>query len=168
MEPFLGQIILTAFNTVPTGWALCNGQLLPISGNQSLFGLIGTTYGGDGHTNFALPDLRGRTPFHVGNGYSRGAMVGQEQVPLTIQQLPAHTHIAKCSTLSANTIEPEGAIWATESTSQIAIYSAGVPNAQMSPISLWSTGGEQPHENRQPYLALNYMIAVTGWIPSPI
>jgi microcystin-dependent protein len=167
-ERFIGSIIIVSFNFPPKGFAFCNGQLLTISQNQALFALLGTTYGGDGRTNFALPDLRGRAPIHMGQGqglndYAIGQTGGEEAVTLTISQIPNHTHFAMASTAPANTGAVSGTSWARP---RVLLYSASAPSTPMSPAALSTVGGSQPHENRKPFLVLNYAIALQGVFPS--
>lgn len=171
-DPFLGEIALVAFNFEPIGWAFCNGQLLSIAQNQALFSLLGTTYGGDGVTNFALPDLRSRVPLHFGQGpglssYALGQSVGVESVALQTPQIPAHTHSysPQASSQPGSTSTPNGALWAG-SASGDTLYNSGASNTNMAPQTLGQTGGGQAHENRQPTLALNYIIALQGIYPS--
>ena len=165
-EPNIGEILLVPYNFAPHGWALCQGQLLSISQNTALFSLLGTTYGGDGRVNFALPDLRGRSPIGFGQGpglqnYEIGQIGGEETVTLTVNQIPSHSHTAFGSANTATTASPSGAIWATET--RLKIYSS-VGGTAMAPSS--STGGGQPHDNMSPYLTLNYVIALQGIFPS--
>ena len=162
--PFLGEIKLVAFSFAPKGWALCDGQLLPINQNQALFALLGTTYGGNGQTTFALPNLQGRTPIHVGNGFVLGEPFGTESVTLGISQMPAdiHTVQATSATATTNTGAPNLA-YARAGT---AIYGPLANPTVMSPGTVALAGGSQPHENRQPYLVLNACIALQGIFPS--
>ncbi len=162
-NPYLGEIRLFAGNFAPNGWALCQGQTLPISGNDALFALIGTTYGGDGVNTFSLPDLRGRVPVHVGSGYALGQNGGEESVTLTAAQLPAHTHVPQATSSSAASPDPGGNVWATASDTP---YSAGTPTAAMNPQTVGSAGGSQPHDNMLPFVALNFIIALNGVYPS--
>lgn len=179
MEPFLSEIVLFSFNFPPKGYALCNGQLLPINQNQALFALLGTTFGGDGQVNFALPNLRGRAPGHVGNGYTLGTNVGAASNTITVQQLPIHTHEAT-KTVNANYIpaagatadsgNPEGRVFA-ENVNFMNRFSdkfdEGLGDLQSDPTSnSLNTGGSQPHNNMMPYLVLNYCIALQGVFPS--
>jgi microcystin-dependent protein len=171
MEPFLAEIKLFAGNFAPRGWAFCDGQLLPINQNQALFSLLGTMYGGDGRTTFALPDLRGRVPVHPGNGpglspYSIGQMGGAETVTLTVQQLPAHSHSLNANAQNGDTSDPPGSSLADTKGSDKDYMKSGVVNTEMSPNSIGATGGGQAHENRQPYLAVSYIIALQGIYPS--
>jgi microcystin-dependent protein len=167
-QPFLGQVVIVSFQFAPKGYALCNGQLLPINQNQALFSLLGTFYGGDGRTNFALPDLRGRVPIHQGQGlasfFSVGQTGGEESVTLTISQMPAHTHTAAGQSSLGTLPNPAGNVWATQS--RLNVYSAAVPDSSMAGPAVTFAGDSQPHENRSPYLVLNYIIAVQGIFPS--
>lgn len=175
MEPLLGSIQAFAFNFAPRGWAQCNGQLLPISQNQALFSLLGTTYGGDGRTTFALPDLRGRTALNQGQGpglssYGIGTRGGSEQNTLNQNQLPSHTHTATthCQDGSANSNTPVGTVWAAEAGGTSATYSSAGSNQTMSAsaVTVSNAGNSQPVNNMQPYLTLNYCIALQGIFPS--
>lgn len=162
MEPFLGQIDILAFGFPPKGWALCNGQLLSIQQNQALFSLLGTTYGGDGRTTFALPDFRGRVPLHVGNGYIQGEWAGEEQHTLTSGELPAHTHQVQALTAAGTVPVPAGNLLASA-----ALYdSSSAALNQMAPASLSLVGGSQPHNNMPPVQTLNFVIALVGIFPS--
>jgi microcystin-dependent protein len=161
-EPFLAEIRIISFNFAPKGWALCNGQLLPINQNQALFSLLGTNYGGNGTTNFALPNLQGRVPFHFGGGFSLGQTGGEATHTLTTPELPAHNHLAMASSSNADQVNPSGNFWAKGAASA---YSAA-SNDAMSPASLANAGGSQPHENMSPFLVLNFVIALQGIFPS--
>ena len=164
-EPFLSEIKIMSFNFAPKGWALCNGQLLPINQNQALFSLLGTTYGGNGQTNFALPDLRGRTPIHEGQGFTLGQAGGEEGHTLIQSEMPAHIHFGVASGLAANAASPAGNRWADAGK---AIYSTGVDSAVAMASNLVSNnGGSQPHNNMSPFLTLNFCIALVGIFPSP-
>jgi microcystin-dependent protein len=163
MDPFIGEIRLVAFAFAPRGWAFCAGQLLPINQNQALFALLGTTYGGDGQTTFALPDLRGRVAVGMGaagSAYPLGASGGQETVKLGVVQVPSHSHPVRAHNDPATTKNPTGAVPASGGA-----Y-APTQNAKMNSVMLGKTGGGQAHENRQPYLSLNYIIALEGIFPS--
>lgn len=168
-DPFMSEVRMFGFSFAPKGWALCNGQLLPIAQNQALFALLGTTYGGNGTTTFALPDLRGRTPVSLGNGVVQGEMSGVENVTLLSTQLPMHTHTATGASDPQNTRNYDGAVF----TAAIDILSGqpsnvyGPANA-MVPLgpSMTATGGSQPHNNMQPSLAVNFCIATVGAFPS--
>ena len=168
-EPFLSEIKIVSFNFPPKGWALCNGQILPINQNQALFALLGTTYGGNGQTNFALPNLRGRTPIHEGNGHTLGEAAGSTSVTVNIQQLPTHLHTttANMAVVSANqnaTLgDPTGHNWANTGKQQ---WCTSQPNAVMNPAAVTNVGGNQPHNNMMPYLVLNFIIALQGIFPS--
>jgi microcystin-dependent protein len=169
-DSYLGQIMLFAGNFAPVGWALCNGQLLPISQNQALFAVIGTMYGGDGVSNFALPDLRGRAPICFGQGpalqnYEVGEKGGAETVALTAAQMPAHSHTVSfgCDTNPGGSVSsPQNAYLCAQDPG---IYSS-TTNAPMGPGACQPAGGSQGHENRAPYLAMNYVIALQGVFPS--
>ena len=164
--PFLGELKLMSFNFPPKGWALCNGQLLPINQNQALFSLLGTTYGGDGRVNFALPDLRGRAPLHSGAGVSLGEKAGQEAVTLTPGQLPAHTHTLTATGDLANASVPGGAVPAAKPRGGMNRYAPAGNDAVMAATSLASTGAGQPHPNLQPFTVLSWVIAMQGIFPS--
>lgn len=167
-DPYVGEIRLFAGNFAPLGWMLCAGQLLPISENETLFNLIGTTYGGDGQQTFALPDLRGRVPMHqgtfIGTPYQMGEVSGTETVTLQHQHLPAHTHSLIASTAAASGATPAGAVLAATS---VASYDSGAATTAMAGTAIGTTGGAQPHDNMAPTLAINYIIAMSGIYPSP-
>jgi microcystin-dependent protein len=161
-EPFLGEIRIFSFGFAPKGWALCNGQLLPINQNQALFALLGTTYGGNGQVTFALPDLQGRVPFHMGSGLTQGESSGEAAHTLTISEMPAHTHIPLGSSNNASAASPANNLWAR-------MGGGGylpTPNTAMKPASILNSGGSQAHDNMAPYLALNFCIALQGIFPS--
>ena len=168
-QPFIGQIMVFAGNFAPAGWAQCNGQLLPISQYDALFSLIGTTYGGDGQTTFALPDLRSRLPIHQGQGpglsnYVPGENGGAEAVTLLTSQLPVHTHPALGNSDAGTSTDPTGGVWASGPTN---IYIAGASaNTNMNPASISGSGGGQPHDNMLPFVTLNFCIALEGIYPS--
>ncbi|MDQ6422915.1 tail fiber protein [Paenibacillus sp. LHD-117] len=167
MGEFLGEIRLYSFNFAPKGWALCNGQLLPINQNQALFSLLGTTYGGNGQTTFALPDLRGRVPVHPGRGIEQGQSGGQEAHTLTQSELPAHTHIVQASSAAATQKNPDGQVWAAPAVSAYHSWGTVDPSSvAMNPQVIASSGSSQPHTNMQPYLTLSYCIALVGIFPS--
>ena len=161
-DPFIGEIKIFAFGYAPRGWALCNGQLLPINQNQALFSLLGTTYGGDGRVNFALPDLRGRVPFHMGGSLVLGQRAGETAHTLNLSELPAHTHIPAGSSANPNATGPSGNLWAGLSGGGYSL----TPNTSMNPASIANSGGSQPHENMSPYQVLNFCIALVGIFPS--
>jgi microcystin-dependent protein len=171
-QPFVGEIRLFAGNFAPAGWAFCDGQLMPIAENETLWFLIGTTYGGDGQETFALPNLQSRVPIHMGTGpglSSRqiGEQGGTEQVTLTTQQIPAHSHAAMCrSTPAASTSDPANAVWAASDVNQ---YSDQAPTVAMGTPNILSTvqGGSQPHDNMIPFLCVNYIISLFGIFPQP-
>ncbi|WP_281297804.1 phage tail protein [Flavobacterium limnophilum] len=165
-EPFLSETRIMSFSFAPKGWALCNGQLLPINQNQALFSLLGTTFGGDGRVNFALPDLRGRTPIHVGNGHTLGERGGEQAHTLTIAEMPTHTHILKGTSQAVTTNIPTS-MTALGNTAPNQAY--GNPNnlVVLNPTSVSNTGGSQAHLNMQPFLTLNFCIALQGVFPSP-
>ena len=172
--PFLGQILVFAGNFAPKGFALCNGQLLSINSNQALFAILGTTYGGNGMTTFALPDLRGTAVLHFGQGvglsnYNLGQVAGSETAPLTVSTMPAHTHPVACTTASGNTSSPSGALWAqapSVSGTRGGPYSTAAANASMASGAIADTGATQPHANVQPVLVVTYIIALQGIFPS--
>ncbi|MGR8935954.1 MAG: phage tail protein [Gammaproteobacteria bacterium] len=168
-EPFLAEIRMVGFNFAPRGWAFCDGQILPINQNQSLYSLLGTTYGGDGRTSFALPDLRGRTPIHMGrsNGgeyHSLGQKSGEETHTLSVNEMPRHTHVLNATdTVAAQSDDPTNNLIAASS--QTAYGAVSIP-AGMASGSVANTGGGQAHDNMQPYLAVNFCIALQGLFPS--
>jgi microcystin-dependent protein len=161
--PFLSEIKIVSFNFAPKGWALCNGQLLPINQNQALFSLLGTMYGGDGRVNFALPDFRGRAPVHVGNSITQGERGGEEFHTLIIAEMAQHTHLVSANTGAPNQPGLAGNMWCNNGSN---LYSGSNPNASMNPATGSPVGGSQPHENRQPFLVLNFIIALQGGFPS--
>ncbi|RNB79530.1 phage tail protein [Brevibacillus fluminis] len=170
-EPFIGEIRMFSSNVVQKGWALCNGQLLSINQNQALFSLLGTTYGGNGMTTFALPDLRGRVPMHWGSG-SAGQIIlgeagGEVAHTLTTQEMPVHTHQVKASSASANGITPSNNVWAAqENCYSPATNPLPYPLAQMHSAAVSTVGGSQAHLNMQPFLTINFIIALQGAFPS--
>lgn|SRR5262249_31644416 len=161
-EPYLGEIKVVSFNFPPKGWALCNGQLLPINQNQALFSILGTTYGGDGRVNFALPNYQGRIPLHWGDGFILGQNGGETAHTLNISELPAHQHTPLASTTSPAFPGAGGNIWATFA---INLYNS-TANAAMNPACIGPMGGGQPHDNMSPYLVVNFIIALQGIFPS--
>lgn len=169
-DGFLGEIDLVAFNFAPQGWAMCQGQILSISQNTALFSLLGTTYGGNGTTNFALPDLRGRRIISSGQGaglsnYSLGETGGEETVTLTVAQMPSHTHQVNANTAVGTALTPAGNAWASQTSTSL--YSnSPTATASLAPQAIGFSGGSQPHDNMPPYLVLNYIIALQGIYPS--
>jgi microcystin-dependent protein len=162
-EPFLSEIRMFSFGFPPKGWALCNGQLLPINQNQALFSLLGTTFGGDGRVNFALPDLRARTPLHAGSGHVLGERGGEQAHTLTVAEMPAHSHVLAGSTADAETVSPAGALPAQADEDA---YTRSAPSANLHPQAMSAAGGSQAHLNMQPFLTLSFCIALTGIYPS--
>ncbi|HEY0518296.1 MAG TPA: tail fiber protein, partial [Ilumatobacteraceae bacterium] len=155
--PYVGEIRLFAGNFAPAGWMFCAGQLLPISENETLFQLIGTTYGGDGQSTFALPDMQSRVPIHQGNGFTMAETGGVEDVTLTVQQIPAHNHALLASSNNASSANPNGRVLA-QTPSHTPYYSQPSPNQIMSAASVGAAGGSQPHTNMQPYVCVNFII----------
>jgi microcystin-dependent protein len=160
-EPFLSEIRIMSFGFAPKGWALCNGQLLPINQNQALFSLLGTTFGGNGQTTFGLPDLRDRTPIHVGSGHTLGEKGGEQSHTLTQSEMPQHTHVVNASTLDANTNLPAGSVFATAGA-----YNPPGTLTNLAPATQTNVGGSQAHLNMQPFLTLSFCIALQGIFPS--
>jgi microcystin-dependent protein len=172
MEPFIGQIIMFGGNFAPRGWALCDGQILPISLNSALFSILGTTYGGDGRTTFRLPDLRGRSPVHAGSGSGLatvrlGERGGTETQTLTTGQMPSHTHIAKGVGEAGNSNMVAGRAWSNDAGNQWAAYSNSVPDVDLHSAAIGSAGGGQPFNIRDPFQAVHFIIALVGTFPSP-
>jgi microcystin-dependent protein len=167
-SPFIGEIRLFGGNFAPAGWAFCDGSIIPISENDTLFNLIGTTYGGDGQSTFALPDLRGRVPIHMGTGpggvsFVLGELSGAETVTLTPNQIPVHTHSPVAAT-SAGPTNPANAVWGYAA--QARSYAAPPPDGNMDPATVRTSGGSQPHENMMPFLGVNFIISLFGIFPS--
>jgi microcystin-dependent protein len=162
-EPFLSEIRIMSFVFAPRGWALCNGQLLPINQNQALFSLLGTTFGGDGRVNFALPDLRGRTPAHVGSGHTLGERGGEQAHTLSIAQVPTHTHTFGASQSNADIPTPGNAMFGTSNN----MYAGPSNLININTQTITNTGGSQAHLNMQPFLTLSFCIALQGIFPSP-
>lgn len=168
-QPYVGEIRMFAGNFAPAGWQLCEGQSLPISENETLFQLIGTTYGGDGQSTFGVPDLRGRLPVHMGNGFSLAEAGGAEEITLTVGQIASHNH-PLLATNQGSTLSPLNATFATVSSSEAGVNAyfdqSGAVLLGLVPSSLSATGGGQPHSNFQPYLCVNFIIALFGLFPS--
>ena len=161
-EPFIAEIKVISFNFPPKGWAFCNGQLLPINQNQALFSILGTQYGGNGQTNFALPNFQARMPLHQGNGFNIGQVGGEVAHTLTINEMPAHNHPAQGNS-AASGFSPNGTVWAP---AEGATQYFPSPNTTMNPAAISNVGGNQPHNNEAPYLVLNFIIALQGIFPS--
>ena len=164
-QPYVGEIRIFAGNFAPAGWMFCEGQLLPISENETLFQLIGTTYGGDGVSTFALPDLRGRIPIHQGNGFILAESGGAEEITLTVQQIPAHTHAALANSAPGTQSAPANLLLARDTGTDL--YAVDAPYVNMSPQAIGPVGGSQPHTNFQPYLCVDFIISLFGLFPSP-
>ena len=164
-EPFLSEVKLVSFNFAPKGWAQCNGQLLPINQNQALFSLLGTTYGGDGRVNFALPNLQGRTPIHMGPGFTLGQMGGEYDHTLSIAEMPQHIHFLQGVNANQNGISPVGNLLANTS-GNLAPYGPANNLAPMLSADISFAGGSQPHSNQSPYLVMTWIIALQGIFPS--
>jgi microcystin-dependent protein len=167
--PFMSEIRIMSFNFAPRGWAQCNGQLLPINQNQALFSLLGTTYGGDGRVNFALPDLRGRVPIHMGQGFSEGEKAGEIAHTLSISETPTHVHTLNASSSQGDKVNPNfGNVGNVIAQDPGKAYSPSfTPSAaNLNPASVSNVGGSQPHTNLQPYMVLNFCIALQGVFPS--
>ena len=164
-EPFISEIRIMSFVFAPKGWALSNGQLLPINQNQALFSLLGTTYGGDGRVNFALPDLRGRTPIHVGSGHTLGERGGEQAHTLSVAEIPTHTHVVKATSATQNTIVPNNTMYFAGTTPS-ELYVAPANLVAMGTSMVGSTGGSQAHLNMQPFLTLSFCVALQGIFPS--
>jgi microcystin-dependent protein len=163
-QPYVGEIRMFAGNFAPAGWMFCEGQLLPISEYETLFNLIGTTYGGDGQSTFALPDLRGRTPLHMGNGFTLAETGGAPEITLTVSQIPAHSHPFLASTTIADQNSVSGNLVAQPSVAEM--YFAAPPTQALASTSISATGGSQPHNNMQPYLCVDFIISLFGIFPS--
>jgi microcystin-dependent protein len=164
-EPFLSEIRIMSFGFPPKGWALCDGQLLPINQNQALFSLLGTTFGGDGRVNFGLPNLQGRTPIHVGSGHTLGERGGEQGHTLSISEIPQHTHVWNANGSAATTNTPSNTLGLAQSTSDSA-WGPASNLVAMSPATALNVGGSQAHLNMQPFLVLNFSIALQGIFPS--
>ena len=164
-QPYVGEIRMFAGNFAPAGWMFCEGQLLPISENETLFQLIGTTYGGDGESTFSLPDLRGRLPIHQGNGFILAETGGAEEITLTVNQIPAHTHAMTALTTAGDQISPNGNLPANSF--NLTPYINQAPDGNFNAAAIGPVGGSQPHTNFQPYLCVNFIISLFGIFPSP-
>jgi microcystin-dependent protein len=165
-QPYVGEIRIFAGNFAPAGWMFCEGQLLPISENETLFNLIGTTYGGDGQSTFALPDLQGRLPIHFGNGFILAETGGAEETTLTVAQIPAHSHPLLGSSNPAVGTSPAGQVLGKSALSSVLPYGTDQPVSPLSPQAVSSVGGSQPHSNFQPYLCVDFIISLFGIFPS--
>lgn len=167
-EPFLSEIRIMSFNFAPRGWAMCNGQLMPINQNQALFSLLGTTFGGNGQTNFGLPNLQGNVPIHVGQGHTLGEKGGEQNHTLSISEIPTHTHIANGNNTTATVGDPTNAYLAQPPAALGSVYSANLsPVVAMNAAAVAPVGGSQAHLNMQPFLTLTFCIALQGIFPSP-
>ena len=164
-QPYVGEIRMVGFNFAPQGWAQCNGQLLPISENETLFTLIGTTYGGDGQSTFALPDLRSRVPVHMGAGYVLAQTGGVEQVTLTVNQMPNHNHVPQCNSANGTSDDPANNFWAAQP-AMTQYAGSGTATANMNAAAFGPAGGNQPHDNMVPYQVINFVISLFGIFPS--
>jgi len=164
-QPYVGEIRMFAGNFAPAGWMFCEGQLLPISENETLYQLLGTTYGGDGESTFALPDLRGRIPIHQGNGFILAETGGAEEITLTVNQIPAHSHALLGSTTNGSQVNPSNAVLA--SSTVITPYAVETPGSNMAANAIGPVGGSQPHNNFAPYLCVDFIISLFGLFPSP-
>src|SRR5215510_9876475 len=161
-QPYVGEIRMFAGNFAPAGWMFCDGSLLPISENETLFALIGTTYGGDGQSTFALPDLRGRIPMHFGGGFTLAETGGVETVTLTVSQIPAHSHPLLGTSNFASAATPQNNVAAASSVVNVNAYGSDQPTTSVSSASIGPVGGSQPHENFQPYLCIDFIISLFG------
>jgi microcystin-dependent protein len=164
-EPFLSEIRIMSFGFPPKGWALCDGQLLPINQNQALFSLLGTTYGGDGRVNFGLPNLQGRVPIHMGSGHTLGERGGEQGHTLSISELPQHTHVENATTALATTSTPSNTVMLAKSSGGN-VYATATTLTALAPNAVANVGGSQAHLNMQPFLVLNFSIALQGIFPS--
>ncbi len=163
-EPFLSEVRMMSFSFAPRGWALCNGQLLPINQNQALFALLGTTFGGDGRVNFALPDLRGRAPLHVGSGHTLGERGGEQSHTLSVAELPRHSHVLNGTSNAGTQLIPVDNLLAQ---ANVNAYGSADNLASMAAGSATTVGGSQAHQNMQPFLTISFCIALQGIFPSP-
>jgi len=163
-QPYVGEIRMFAGNFAPAGWMFCEGQLLPISEYETLFNLIGTTYGGDGQSTFGLPDLRGRLPLHFGNGFIQSETGGAETITLTASQTPAHSHALLAAAIGGDQVSPLGNVLANSF--NVTPYINDVTNGNMNPSAVSTVGGSQPHNNFQPYLCIDFILSLYGIFPS--
>jgi microcystin-dependent protein len=166
-QPYVGEIRMFGGNFAPAGWMFCEGQLLPISENETLFNLIGTTYGGDGQSTFGLPDLRGRVPMHMGNGFVLAETGGVPEVTLNVQQIPSHNHPAMATNNAGNTNTPTNKVLASGTVVSTQPYGTDAPLSPLQPQTIGPNGGSQPHENMQPFLCVNFIISLFGIFPPP-
>ncbi|MEO8054400.1 MAG: tail fiber protein [Acidobacteriota bacterium] len=166
-QPYVGEIRMFAGNFAPAGWMFCEGQLLPISENETLFQLIGTTYGGDGQSTFALPDLRGRLPLHQGNGFILAETGGAEEITLTVSQIPAHSHPVLASSNTGTGTAPANNVLCNLPVATNSAYGTDAPQTSLHASSVSTIGGSQPHNNFQPYLCVDFIISLFGIFPSP-
>jgi microcystin-dependent protein len=166
-QPYVGEIRMFAGNFAPAGWNFCDGSLLPISENETLFNLIGTTYGGDGQSTFAVPDLRGRVPLHFGNGIVLAETGGAEEITLTVSQIPAHSHPLLASGDPATAAGPQNLVLARSIQAGTDLYLEDTPSVSMAANAIGAVGGSQPHNNFQPYLCVSFIISLFGIFPSP-
>jgi microcystin-dependent protein len=162
-SPYIGEIRMFAGNFAPVGWAFCNGALMDISQNDALFNLIGTTYGGDGQTTFALPNLQSRIPVHVGPGFALAQAAGVETVTLTTSQIPAHSHVPQAQSAQGGQASPQNNTWALSGSNQ---FTNVAPSLNMDPAAMGSSGGSQPHDNMVPFLVVNFILSLFGIFPS--
>jgi microcystin-dependent protein len=165
-QPYVGEIRMFAGNFAPAGWMFCEGQLLPISENETLFNLIGTTYGGDGQSTFALPDLRGRLPIHFGSGFILAQTGGAEEITLTVQQIPVHTHPLLATNSTATGVVPTNQMPAASTEATVSPYGTDAPLTSLPTQMLSPAGGNQPHTNFQPYLCIDFIISLFGIFPA--
>jgi len=166
-SPYVGEIRMFGGNFAPAGWFFCDGSLLPISEYETLFNLIGTTFGGDGQETFAVPDLRGRFPLHMGSGFTLGQSAGAEQITLSLNQMPQHNHLAQCSFGGGTNVQgPGGSYWSTDPFGNTAAYGDQSATGTMLTGAIQNSGGSQPHDNMQPYLVVSFIISLFGVFPS--
>jgi len=159
--PYIGEIRIMSFGYAPKGWAVCNGQVLPINQNQALFSILGTTYGGNGQTTFALPNIQARAPMHLGSGHTQGEAAGSSSVTVTTATMPTHTHVVHASSTNGDTNSPQSHVLAASP-----VYAGPTALAAINPATVANAGGSQPHQNMQPYLCLNFCICLQGIFPS--